>query len=217
MQQDCWLNINKPAGPSSALAVAIVKKAYKAKKAGHGGTLDPFASGVLPIALNKATKTSNQVVNCSKSYYFRLQFGEFRDTDDCTGNITDISNIRPTTTQIVTALPNFIGTITQQPSQFSAIKINGKRAYKLARQKLDFTMPTRQVDIFAISLLYHCRDYADLVVDCGKGTYIRTLARDLCKSMQTCGYVAILQRLRVGNFSLQNSISLDVIKFKSIY
>jgi tRNA pseudouridine55 synthase len=203
---NCWLNINKPIGFSSAKVVAIVKKLTKAKKVGHGGTLDPFASGVLPVALNKATKTSQNMMDAKKQYLFTITFGEFRDTDDCEGKVVKTSENRASAWQIMQILPQFIGKIIQQPSKFSALKINGKRAYKLAREGVAFTTPMREITIFSLQMLSYNIDSASFVVECSKGTYVRTLAYDLCKQLNICGFVSKLTRTKVGDFLLENSI-----------
>jgi tRNA pseudouridine55 synthase len=203
---NCWLNINKPIGFSSAKVVAIVKKLTKAKKVGHGGTLDPFASGVLPVALNKATKTSQNMMDAKKQYLFTITFGEFRDTDDCEGKVVKTSENRASAWQIMQILPQFIGKIIQQPSKFSALKINGKRAYKLAREGVAFTTPMREITIFSLQMLSYNIDSASFVVECSKGTYVRTLAYDLCKHLNICGFVSQLTRTKVGDFLLENSI-----------
>lgn len=211
---DCWLNINKPIGFSSAKVVAIVKKITGAKKVGHSGTLDPFASGVLPIALNKATKTCEIVMNLKKSYLFTIKFGEFRDTDDIEGNIEKQCDKRPELIEFVEVLKNFVGKIWQTPSRFSAIKIKGQRAYNLARQGHKFEMPSRQVEISSIQLLEFNKDYAKLIVECSKGTYVRSLARSICLELGVCGFVANLKRLKVGIFLENKTILLDELKAK---
>lgn len=212
-----WLNIDKPIGYSSAKAVAIVKRITGSKKVGHGGTLDPFASGILPIAINKATKTSEQMMNCEKKYFFRISWGQFRDSDDIEGNIIEQSDARPTNAQIIQAIPSFIGKIQQKPSPFSAIKINGKRAYELARKNIKFEIKSREIEIFAFKLISNNENFAEFEVRCSKGTYIRSLARDLSKIMGVCGYVSVLTRLTVGNFDYKNRISLDLLKDKVTY
>ncbi|MBP7710000.1 MAG: tRNA pseudouridine(55) synthase TruB [Rickettsiales bacterium] len=214
---DLWLNIDKPLGISSARAVAIVKRITGAKKVGHGGTLDPFASGILPIALNKATKTSEALMNTRKKYLFRITWGEFRDTDDVEGKVIETSLARPTNAQIISALPFFIGKIKQTPSRFSAIKINGQRAYDLARKDVVFEMPPRDVEIFSLKFLSNCSEFAELEVECSKGTYIRSLARDISKKIGVYGYVSKLTRLRVGKFLYEKRISLDALKRFNTY
>lgn len=209
---DCWLNIEKPIAYSSAKVVAIVKKITKAKKVGHGGTLDPFACGVLPIALNKATKTAEILMNAKKQYLFNIKFGEFRDTDDIEGKVEKTSDSRTTANNLAQILFKFIGKIEQTPSKFSAIKINGNRAYKLARQGQDFEIPKRQVEIYQIKLLHFEQDFVQISVECSKGTYIRSLARSICLELGICGYVSYLKRLKVGKFLSSSTISLDELK-----
>lgn len=210
--QNVWLNIDKPIGYSSAKVVAIVKRITGAKKVGHGGTLDPFASGVLPIALNKATKTCDYIMNDAKKYGFTISWGEFRDTDDVEGKITESSAARPTEAEINNVLPNFMGKIKQIPSRFSAIKINGERAYNLARNDVEFEVPMREIEIFSLKLISANQDFAEFEVECSKGTYVRSLARDISKQLKVCGYVSKLTRLKVGKFLYDKTISLDILK-----
>lgn len=212
-----WLNIHKPAGYSSAKVVAIVKRFTKAKKVGHGGTLDPFATGVLPIALNRATKTSQKMMDCEKKYYFKITWGEFRDSDDIDGKTIEVSDNRPKAIEIVNILPCFVGSIRQQPSKFSAIKINGKRAYELARKDVEFEIGFRDVDIFSLKMLSCNETFGEFEVECSKGTYVRSLARDICKKAGACGYVSELIRQKVGNFHLEGAIFLDQLKLKRHY
>lgn len=220
-EQNIWLNIDKPIGFSSAKVVAIVKRITGAKKVGHGGTLDPLASGILPIALNRATKTSELLMNARKKYFFRITFGEFRDTDDAEGKVIESSLDRPTTEEIISVLPFFIGKIKQTPSRFSAIKINGQRAYDLARKDVAFEMPPREVEIYSLKLIANCEEYSEFEAECSKGTYIRSLARDICKKIgpqkNICGFVSKLTRLTVGKFLYEKRISLDVLKLVATY
>ena len=211
-QQSLWLNIDKPIGLSSAKCVAIVKRIIGAKKVGHGGTLDPFASGILPIAVNKATKTAEKLMTAKKKYRFSISFGEFRDTDDIEGKVTETSLDRPTNSQIISAFPFFIGKIEQTPSRFSAIKINGRRAYELARKGEEFEMPKRIVEILSIKLIFNNSDLAEFEIECSKGTYVRSLARAICQKIGVCGFVSSLTRLEVGPFIYANRISLDDLK-----
>lgn len=211
-EQNLWINVNKPEGITSARVVAIVKRFTKAKKVGHGGTLDPFASGVLPIAINKATKTSEKMMAARKKYFFRITFGEFRDTDDIEGKCVESSLVRPSNAEIISVLPKFIGKILQTPSRFSAIKINGQRAYDLARSDIEFEIPAREVEIFSLKLVANNSNFAEFEVECGKGTYVRSLSRDICKKLGACGYVSKLVRLRVGDFLYEKTISLDELK-----
>jgi tRNA pseudouridine55 synthase len=210
--QNLWINIDKPVGYSSAKVVSIVKKITKAKKVGHLGTLDPFASGVLPIAINKATKTCQYLIESDKGYYFEITWGQFRDSDDVTGNITQSSDLRPSSMQIANILPQFIGKINQVPSVFSAIKVEGRRSYELARQGLSVDLKSRKITINKIKLIFNNKDKAGFEITCLKGTYIRSFARDLSKKIGVCGYVSCLRRLKVGNFSIKNTISLANLK-----
>lgn len=211
-QDNYWINIDKPVGYSSAKVVAIVKRITGAKKVGHGGTLDPFAEGVLPIAVNKATKTCQHIMDAQKKYFFRITWGEFRDTDDVEGKVEEVSSARPTNHQIISALAFFIGKIKQTPSRFSAIKIDGKRAYELARNEINFEIKQREVEIVSIKLISNNSEYGDFEVSCSKGTYVRSIARDLCRKMQICGYVSQLKRLQVGKFYYKKIISLAKLK-----
>lgn len=210
--QNYWLNIDKPYGYSSAKVVAIVKRITKAKRVGHAGTLDPLATGVLPIAVNKATKTCDYIMKTNKKYYFEISWGEFRDTDDFEGKITKTSDKRPSTSSIINILPNFIGTIFQTPSKFSAIKVNGKKAYQLARDNKEFELKPRKININQINLVFNNKDKAGLIVNCSKGTYVRTICRELSQKLGACGYVSTLKRLEVGRFNIKNTISLDKLK-----
>ncbi|NCA27962.1 MAG: tRNA pseudouridine(55) synthase TruB [Proteobacteria bacterium] len=211
-QDNYWVNIDKPINYSSAKVVSIIKRITKAKKVGHGGTLDPFATGVLPIAVNKCTKQSNEIMNYSKKYFVEINFGEFRDTDDTTGKIVQTSKNRVNLSKFAESLTSFLGKIKQQPSKFSAIKINGVRSYKLAREGKDFEMPWREVFIKSIKVLKFSNDSCELEFECSKGTYIRTLVHDICIKNNICGYVENLKRLEVGAFKIHQTISLDDLK-----
>lgn len=210
--ENIWLNIDKPIGYSSAKVVAIVKKITGAKKVGHAGTLDPFASGILPIALNKATKTCQYICDARKKYYFHITWGEFRDTDDVEGVVMETSLRRPTIAEIISALPLFIGKISQVPSRFSAIKINGEKAYNLARKQINFEIKAREVTIFSAKLISNSAEFGEFEIECSKGTYVRSFARDLCNKIGVCGYVSKLTRLQVANFNYKNRISLAKLK-----
>lgn len=210
--ENYWINLDKPKDISSAFAVKIIKKLTKAKKVGHGGTLDPFATGVLPIAINKCTKQSSKIMDFRKKYYFTIIFGEFRDSDDITGKVIEESKKRISSADFMKNIPNFIGKINQQPSKFSAIKINGEKCYDLARKGLDIEMPFREIEIYSIKVLKYCTNYCKMEIECSKGTYVRSLARDICKKNNICGYVSELQRKNVGKFSIDKTISLDELK-----
>lgn len=206
-----WINLDKPEGLSSAAVVARVRRMTGAAKAGHGGTLDPLASGILPIALGEATKTVSYVMDGEKSYRFRIRWGEARTTDDREGEISDTCPSRPATEDIRAALATFTGLLSQTPPLFSAIKISGRRACDLARRGQDVpTLLPRDVMIYDLSLLDQPdRDHADFLVRCGKGTYIRSLARDLAQNLGTCGHVAALRRVACGPFHEETAISLE--------
>lgn len=204
-----WINLNKPAGISSTQALNKVKRALNAQKIGHAGTLDPLASGILPLALGEATKTIEFCQNSLKIYQFEVTWGEFRSTDDAEGNITGTSDIRPAKDQITEIFPRFTGDIDQTPPQFSAIKINGQRAYDLARQGHEVDIQTRTVHIQSLKLLNTDQDTATFECICGKGTYIRSLARDMALALNTCGYISALKRISVAPFTLDSAISLD--------
>ncbi|MBM3570177.1 MAG: tRNA pseudouridine(55) synthase TruB [Alphaproteobacteria bacterium] len=210
---DGWLILDKPVGPSSAQAVARVKRALKPGKIGHGGTLDPLASGVLPLALGEATKTVSYAMDALKVYRFAIKFGEARATDDAEGEVTETSPHRPATEAIRAALARFIGRIEQRPPDFSAIKRDGRRAYDLARAGQAPDLTPRQVEIHRLALLDRpAPDLAEFEVECGKGTYVRSLARDLARALGTVGHVAALRRTRVGRFGEADSIPLATVE-----
>lgn len=207
-----WLNIDKPKGLSSARVVTMIKRLLKIKKAGHAGTLDPFATGVLPIAIGEATKTVNFVQNELKEYSFVVKFGIETDTYDETGVITDTSQVLPTQKELKHALTGFIGLSLQVPPAYSAIKVNGKRAYTLARAGKAQTLPAREIEIKSLVLEEFDGKEAKLKVCCSKGTYIRSLAYDIAKKLGTCGHVKALRRLKVGLFDESNLIPIEKIK-----
>ena len=213
---DGWLIIDKPLGRSSAQIVGrikyLIKQVGSGLKVGHGGTLDPLATGVLPIAIGEATKTVAYVMDGSKAYRFTVKWGEARDTDDAEGEISETSENRPTGPEIEAILGNFVGEISQMPPKYSAIKISGQRAYALARANKEVTLAPRQVEITRLTLLGHDLDTATFDVTCGKGTYIRSLARDLAVSLGTVGHVSDLRRTRVGPFEENSAISLDKVE-----
>ena len=204
-----WLVIDKPQGITSARAVALVRRATGVK-VGHAGTLDPLATGVLPLALGEATKTVQFAAAGRKRYRFRIRWGIARDTDDCEGAITAESPVRPDAAAIAAALPRFIGSILQRPPAFSAIKIAGRRAYALARAGRPAEMAPRPVEIAELNLISVVDpDHADFAAAVGEGTYIRALARDLAEALGTRGHIAELRRLAVGRFTEAQAISLD--------
>jgi tRNA pseudouridine55 synthase len=205
-----WLVLDKPRGMSSSQAVGAVRRLTGAAKAGHGGTLDPLATGVLPIALGEATKTVSWAMDGRKTYRFSLCWGEARTTDDAEGEVTARSDRRPTPVEIEAALPSFIGRIQQRPPIFSALKVDGKRAYALARAEEAVTLAPREVEIASLRLVSASEpDTAEFEAVVGKGTYIRALGRDLAERLGTVAYVSALRRLAVGRFDLGLAITLD--------
>ncbi|VAV89057.1 tRNA pseudouridine(55) synthase [hydrothermal vent metagenome] len=209
---DGWLAIDKPLAMGSTQVVGKCRWLTKAQKVGHGGTLDPLATGILPIAFGEATKTIPFIMDARKTYDFTVTFGEARATDDAEGAVTATSDNRPMQDDILTALPDFIGRITQTPPIYSAVKIDGRRAYDLARAGEEVTIKSREVDVYGLELLSFDGEQAMLRVHCGKGTYVRSLARDLAVKLGTVGYVSALRRTRVGPFDLTMSISLEKLE-----
>ncbi|MBL8642201.1 MAG: tRNA pseudouridine(55) synthase TruB [Alphaproteobacteria bacterium] len=207
-----WINLNKPEGVTSNDAVMIVKRALGFPKIGHAGTLDPLASGILPIALGEATKLVQYMMDDDKVYLFTVTWGEQRTTDDREGDVIATSDIRPTAEHIRAVLPEFTGTILQKPPAFSAIKVDGKRAYDLARAGEDLDLAARPVDVYELELVTQTESTATLRCVCGKGTYVRSLARDIAEKLGTKGYVSYLCRENVGPFSLADAISLDFFR-----
>ena len=207
---DGWLIIDKPPGMTSTDVVNRVRRGFDAQKAGHGGTLDPLATGVLPIAFGSATKTVPYVMDGTKLYHFTLRIGEARDTDDADGAVTATSPMRPTDAQFEAALPAFRGTIMQVPPAYSAIKVAGERAYDMAREGRAPALEARPARVDAFTLIERLdADTAVFAVQSGKGVYMRSLARDLAAACGTVGHVAALRRLRVGPFLAEQAISLD--------
>ena len=210
---DGWVVLDKPLGMGSTQAVGRVRWLFTAEKAGHGGTLDPLATGVLPIALGEATKTVPFVMDGRKEYRFTLRFGEARSTDDGEGAVTATSEDRPSDQAIRAALPRFTGHVEQTPPAFSALKIGGQRAYDLARAGQTVDLKPRQVMIDRLELVSRPdADHADFVVGCGKGTYIRSLGRDLAQALGTVGHLSALRRTAVGPFREESAISLPKLE-----
>ena len=204
-----WVIFDKPKGMGSTEAVSKIKWLFNAEKAGHAGTLDPLASGMLPIALGEATKTVPYVMDGSKIYSFTVTWGEERSTDDLEGPVTKTSDKRPAEADILALLPNYIGTIQQTPPQFSAIKIDGERAYDLARSGETVAIPSREVEIYQLELV-EINDAGQAVfeVECGKGTYVRSLARDMGRDLGCLGHIAELRRLEVAPFNEDDFVTL---------
>lgn len=205
-----WLVIDKPAGVTSSTVVGIVRRRTGAAKAGHGGTLDPLATGVLPIALGEATKTVSYAVHGTKVYLFTIRWGEARSTDDSEGEVIAESAVRPAADAIAAVLERFTGDIEQVPPAFSAVKVDGQRAYALARARREVHLEARPVRIERITLLDQPdRDHARFEVVSGKGAYMRSLARDIAAALGTVGHIAALRRTAVGPFTEEAAISLD--------
>ncbi len=204
-----WLILNKPYDFGSTQAVGKVRWLLSAKKAGHAGTLDPLATGILPIAIGEATKTVPFVQDGTKIYQFDLVWGIATNTDDIEGEEIATSDVRPTKQDVLAMLPQFTGEITQIPPAFSAIKINGERAYDLARAGEKVEMPPRQVQIDRFDLLTHGSEKSSFEVECAKGTYIRAMARDLAEALGTKGHIGALHRSQVGDFSDEDALELS--------
>lgn len=204
-----WVVFDKPLGMGSTKAVGKLRWLFQAQKAGHGGTLDPLATGILPIALGDATKTVPFTMDATKTYDFILCWGESRDTIDAEGAVTAASDVRPSRAQIEAILPGFIGDIEQVPPRYSAIKVDGKRAYDLMRQGEQVELKSRTVSVHSLEIMDSKDDYVVLTMTCGKGTYVRSIARDLAAELGACGYVSFLRRTRVGSFDESSAFSLD--------
>jgi tRNA pseudouridine55 synthase len=209
-----WIILDKPLGISSAGGVGAVKRllregGYPKTKIGHGGTLDPLATGVLPIALGEATKLAGRMLDATKGYAFTVAWGTATATDDAEGEVVATNEGRPDAAAIGAILPQFTGPIVQTPPAYSALKVDGERAYKLARAGETVVLAERHLTIFALDLLDARADAADFAVTCSKGTYVRSLARDLALALGTVGHVAALRRTRAGPFTLTQAISLD--------
>jgi tRNA pseudouridine55 synthase len=208
-----WLVLDKPVGMTSTHAVSVVKRLFNARRAGHAGTLDPLASGLLPIALGEATKTVSFVMEGRKIYRFTVRWGEERDTDDAEGRIIASSPERPSVERICALLPRFTGLIEQMPPRFSAVKIEGERAYDLAREGEMIELESRAVEIHALEWeATPDPDHAILAAACGKGTYIRALARDMGRALGCYGHVAQLRRTAVGPFDENRAVTVAALQ-----
>lgn len=208
-----WISVDKPSGITAAKVVARVKRALDAQKVGHGGTLDPLATGILPIALGEATKTVSFAMDSTKIYTFEITWGAATTTDDSEGEVIRTSPGRPDAAAISAALPAFVGAISQIPPDYSAIKVDGQRAYDLARRKENVVLAPRTVRVDRF-VLTGCADadHATFEVECGKGTYIRALVRDLARALGTEGHISVLRRTRCGAFSEKGAISLESLE-----
>ena len=209
-----WIILDKPLGLGSTSAVSAVKRALREAgepktKVGHGGTLDPLASGVLPIALGEATKLAGHMLDATKTYDFRIAFGTQTDTLDREGKIIATSDIRPTLAEVEAILPRFTGPIEQVPPAYSALKVDGERAYDLARKGIEVELKTRSVTVHDLNIVAVDEDSVSLAATVSKGTYIRSLARDIALALGTVGHVTMLRRTKAGPFTLATAISLD--------
>ncbi len=206
-----WVVLDKPSGITSTQAVATVRRIFNAQKAGHAGTLDPLATGILAIALGEATKTVPYVQDAAKIYRFTAAWGESRDSDDAEGKVTGTSAVRPTKAAIEAILPRFTGTLTQTPPAYSAIKVAGERAYDLARQGEEVALEPRQVQVYEARLVDAQPDQAVFEILCGKGTYVRSWVRDIAQALGTLGYVSQLRRTRIGGFAEKDAVGLETL------
>lgn len=195
-------------------AVNFLRKIFQTRKIGHGGTLDPAATGILPVAIGRATKFIEYLADCDKTYRAEILFGISTDSGDLDGKILrqEENVTMPTLEELKVAAKNFVGEIEQTPPKFSAIKIGGRKAYDLARKNLDFEMPRRKIFINKFEILSVEENFVEVEVDCAKGTYIRSLAEDFGKVFELPATLKSLQRTRVGNFYLKNSVTLDELK-----
>ncbi len=204
-----WINLYKPKGISSFSAIYKIKKKFNFKKIGHAGTLDPNAEGILPVAINKTTKLIPFVSIDYKKYIFKLKWGEQTSTDDSEGNIISCSNKIPTNDEIKKILNNFLGFTFQVPPKASAVKVNGKRAYKILRDKKKFVLEPKQVYLKSIKHIDLQKNISEFSIQSGKGFYVRSLARDIAHRLGTFGHVIELKRTKVGKFLIKTSILLD--------
>ena len=204
-----WLILDKPLEMSSTQALAKARYILNARKAGHAGTLDPMATGVLPLAFGEATKTVAFMQDASKTYRFTVTWGVQTNTDDTEGEAIETSDLRPSEDDIIDLLQNYQGVISQTPPQFSAIKIDGQRAYAMARKGEDVKIASREVTIYDLELTEYSDDYAIFECECSKGTYVRSLARDMGRDLGCFGHISELRRIAVGVFDENDAISLD--------
>ena len=212
-----WIVLDKPLGLGSTTAVSAVKRILRQSgepktRVGHGGTLDPLASGVLPIALGEATKLAGRMLDATKDYEFTIRFGEATDTLDREGKVIATSGVRPTLAQIEATLPRFTGEIEQVPPAFSALKVEGQAAYKRARAGEQVELKPRRVTVHELKIVGFESDQATFLATVSKGTYIRSLARDIAEALGTVGHVSYLRRTRAGPFTIQQAISLDFLE-----
>jgi len=206
-----WINLYKPVGISSFSAIYKIKKNFKINKIGHAGTLDPNAEGILPIAINKTTKLIPFVSSNLKKYYFKIKWGEQTSTDDSEGQVLEYSNKIPTEEEINKIIDFFLGYQDQIPPKASAVKVNGKRAYAVLRNNKNFTLDSKKVFLKSFSYICSNKNTSSFVIECGKGFYVRSLARDIAFKLGTYGHIIEIKRTKVGNFGEKSSILLDDI------
>jgi tRNA pseudouridine55 synthase len=207
-----WLALDKPIGISSAAALNCIKKLYKPSKVGHAGTLDPFASGLLLVAIGEATKVMSYVLERDKKYTFTIKWGKSTDSHDCDGQIISISNSPPSYASIAEIIPSFLGRQLQVPPSFSAIKVGGKRAYLMARSGQEVELAPREIEIHSLRISGHTNEATTFEIHCSKGFYIRAIARDMLLKLGTCGHVSYLRRTAIGKYSLDSAIPLAKVE-----
>ena len=208
-----WVNLDKPYDVGSTQAVGRVRRIFNAQKAGHAGTLDPLATGILPIALGEATKTVSFLVDADKAYRFTIEWGRTTASFDREGATTATSDVRPTPEQVAAVLPEFIGDILQVPPAFSAVKVDGERAYDLARAGEAVELKAREVSIYDARVIdVPDADHIGIAVECGKGTYVRAIVRDIAERLGACAHVSALRRTRVGPFDEDSAITLELLE-----
>jgi tRNA pseudouridine55 synthase len=208
-----WINLDKPYDFGSTQAVGRTRRIFNAQKAGHAGTLDPLATGVLPIALGEATKTVSFLMDADKAYRFTIEWGRSTASFDREGATTATSDVRPTRDQVEAVLPDFVGDVLQVPPAFSAIKVDGERAYDLARAGETVELKAREVSIYAARVIAAPdADHIEIEVECGKGTYVRAIVRDIAEKLGACAHVSALRRTRVGPFGEDSAITLELLE-----
>lgn len=212
MTKSGWIVIDKPLGMTCTQVGGALRRLFGIKKIGHLGTLDPLASGVLVFAIGEATKAIPYYKNNHKIYEFEITWGEQRTTDDAEGEVIETSQVRPSLSEIQDVYKNFIGNLQQIPPIYSAIKVNGKRAYKAAREGEDIQLQARQITIHDLEILKAENHHCQLRAICGSGTYIRSLGRDMARALNTVGYISKLRRTKDGKFSINDAISLEKLE-----
>lgn len=206
-----WVILDKPQGMGSTQAVAAVRRIFNARKAGHAGTLDPMATGILAIALGEATKTVPFAQDGDKTYRFTAIWGEARDSDDAEGAVTATTTARPAAAEIEAMLPRFTGVLSQVPPAYSAVRVGGERAYDLAREGEQVRLEPRTVEVYEAQLLNSVRDRAEFEITCGKGTYVRSWVRDIAQALGTLGHVGALRRTRLGGWEEKDAVRLETL------